>query len=176
MKTEKKQNGTNAANGTNDLDLGDLSLDDLGEMDFSEGPGDALEGVKQTGDVEVDAAAELEAVRKAFLNRKEKVSKDRLWAGLDSEYWFCVCFQTRDQKEAFLKAMKWFEHGDKYLDGKFVAKKLGVTLPPIDLRFVPEKPLRSFVDSVGVIENRGESNEQTSRKTNSKRKRPKGRK
>jgi hypothetical protein len=159
-----------------DLSLGDLSLDDLGEMDLGEAVPDALAGVKETGDVEVDAAAELEAVRKAFLNRKEKASKDRLWAGLDSEYWFCVCFQSRDQKEAFLKAMKWFEHGDKYLDGKFVAKKLGVALPAVDLRFVNEKPLRSFVDTVGIIENRGESNEQTSRKTNSSKRRPKGRK
>ena len=48
----------------------------------------------------------------------------------DTEYWFAMYFQTRDQKEAFLKAMGWFERGDKYLDGTAVAKKLGIELPP----------------------------------------------
>lgn len=48
----------------------------------------------------------------------------------DSEYWFAVYFQTREQKEAFLKAVKWFEHGDKYLDGRWLAKKFNVELPP----------------------------------------------
>jgi hypothetical protein len=48
----------------------------------------------------------------------------------DTEYWFAVYFQTREQKEVFLKAMHWFEHGDKYLDGQYVAKKQGISLPP----------------------------------------------
>jgi len=48
----------------------------------------------------------------------------------DSEYWFAVYFQTRDQKEAFLHAMKWFQHGDKYIDGQWAAKKQGIELPP----------------------------------------------
>lgn len=47
----------------------------------------------------------------------------------DTEYWYAMYFQSREQKEAFLKAMKWFEHGDKYIDGRWAAKKLGIELP-----------------------------------------------
>lgn len=48
----------------------------------------------------------------------------------DSEFWFAVYFQTREQKERFLEAMDWIKHGDKYLDGRWVAKQHGVELPP----------------------------------------------
>lgn len=48
----------------------------------------------------------------------------------DTEYWFAVYFQSREQKEAFLKAMAWFEHGDKYIDGRHAAKLQGIELPP----------------------------------------------
>lgn len=48
----------------------------------------------------------------------------------DTEYWFAVYFQTREQKEHFLQAMKWIQHGDKYLDGRWIAKQHGVELPP----------------------------------------------
>lgn len=55
----------------------------------------------------------------------------------DSEFWVCLVFQTRDQREAFLTAM--LERGlvpadvtkeDKYLSGTELAKSLDVPLPP----------------------------------------------
>lgn len=48
----------------------------------------------------------------------------------DSEYWVCVCFQTREQKEDFLDRMGWTPMGDKYLDGLDVAALHGIKLPP----------------------------------------------
>jgi len=48
----------------------------------------------------------------------------------EPEYWFAVYFQTREQKETFLRLAKWIAHGDKYLDGQWVAKKMGFELPP----------------------------------------------
>ncbi len=64
----------------------------------------------------------------------------------DTEYWFAVYFQSREQKEAFLKAMKWFEHGDKYLDGQYVAKKQGVSLPPRPAPYKVGKLDKKLVD------------------------------
>jgi len=58
---------------------------------------------------------------------------------LDSEYWFCVCFTSREQKEAFLRAAGLYAHGDKYLSGYVVAEKLGIELP--DAELPPEKPV-----------------------------------
>lgn len=46
----------------------------------------------------------------------------------DSEYWCAFAFESRDQKEAFLQALGLLELGDKYLDGRAVAEKLGVNL------------------------------------------------
>lgn len=49
----------------------------------------------------------------------------------DSEHWFAVCFDSREQKEAFLRALKWAQavEADKYLNGVALAAKIGVTLP-----------------------------------------------
>ena len=51
----------------------------------------------------------------------------------DTEFWFAVCFQSRDQKDAFLLATGWMEQtgdSDKYLDGQKLAQALNVKLPP----------------------------------------------
>lgn len=66
---------------------------------------------------------------KAIREGREK-QRQAIQLANDAEYWFAVYFQTREQKEAFLKAVKWFEHGDKYLDGRWLAKKFNVELPP----------------------------------------------
>lgn len=99
---------------------------------------DPWRDVQYTGDRAVDAKAEMSATLKAFAARA-KEEKQRFRDATDSEYWFCVCFQTRAQKEAFLKAMKWLAHGDKYLDGTAVAEREGIELPDADLRFVESK-------------------------------------
>jgi len=67
-----------------------------------------------------------------------KNERDVFLENVDSEYWFCVCFQTREQKEEFLEKMKWLDLGDKYLDGLEVAErqelKLDNPTPPIRKR------------------------------------------
>lgn len=76
---------------------------------------------------EQSAKRELSELEAAFKKRAE-AEQERVMLATDSEYWFAVCFQTRDQKEQFLRALKLIQIGDKYLDGWAVAKKLGVTL------------------------------------------------
>lgn len=88
----------------------------------------------QTGDAELDSEADLDAVQAGFRARASADAGRKL-AATDSEYWFAVCFQTREQKEAFLAAMKLMEHGDKYLDGQVLAQRLGVELPPADVPY-----------------------------------------
>jgi len=93
-----------------------------------------LDSVKLTGNAETDSAAGDSAVLKAFKER-DKAERERFRLATDSEFWFAVCFQSREQKEAFLKAVEWFEHGDKYLDGWYVAKKLGIDIPEVDIKY-----------------------------------------
>jgi len=47
----------------------------------------------------------------------------------DSEYWCALVFQSREQVDAFVRAAGWLLAGDKYIDGRFVAKKMGIRLP-----------------------------------------------
>lgn len=87
-----------------------------------------------TGDHEADSKADLGAVENGFRKRAaDEGARKRL--ATDSEYWACICFQTREQKEAFLTALRLIEFGDKYLDGQVVAERLGVELPAADVPY-----------------------------------------
>jgi hypothetical protein len=79
--------------------------------------------------LEVAAKGEIDSLSKGFLDRMKKEASRRDDA-VDTEHWVAICFQTRGQKEAFLRALGWLEHGDKYLDGRVLAAQLGMTLPP----------------------------------------------
>jgi len=87
-----------------------------------------VELAEQAGNPEIDSASDLDSLHQGFRNRA-KTENARFALTTDSEYWACICFQTREQKEHFLAALKILEFGDKYLDGLLVAKRLGVILP-----------------------------------------------
>lgn len=91
--------------------------DPIGELDY--------EGMSN----EQAATKETSAVLAAFIARS-KAEQERFALATDSEYWVGVCFQTREQKEHFLREAKLLQAGDKYIDGALVAKRLGIALPP----------------------------------------------
>ncbi len=80
------------------------------------------------------ATKETSAVLQAFIARS-KAEQARFLLATDSEYWVGVCFQTREQKEHFLREAKLLQAGDKYIDGALVAKRLGITLPPAQVPY-----------------------------------------
>ena len=92
---------------------------------------------RQTGNPEKDAKADLDEVQKSFRERI-KTENNRFKNTTDNEYWFAMCFQTREQKEAFLKAMNLFLICDKYLDGVEVAKQLGINIPEANVNYLPD--------------------------------------
>ena len=89
---------------------------------------------EQTGDAETDCAADLSELQAGFRKRAKDEGR-RFEQATDTEYWACLCFQTREQKEAFLKALNLLAIGDKYLDGQEVARVLGVELPSADVPY-----------------------------------------
>lgn len=101
----------------------DFSIDSVADIEP-----DPLAKVKYTGDGEVDSLAEMSALKRGFIERANKESARRI-AATDSEYWFCVCFQSREQVEAFLTATHWESPSAKYLDGQKLANRMGVSLP-----------------------------------------------
>lgn len=107
---------------------------------------DPLAGVPYTGNAEADSAAEMAALQSGFAARARQEAA-RFQAATDSEYWCCLCFQSREQKEAFLRCMGWAELGDKYLDGLEIASRQGISLPSSEqLRFVPAKPDKALTE------------------------------
>lgn len=111
-----------------DLQAATLEAADLAPME------DPAIQVEYTGKMETDAKAELDEVAKGFRERRDQEAKRRKKA-TDSEYWVCLCFQTREQVEAFLEATRWAGSDAKYIDGQQVAKKLGVKLPADDVGY-----------------------------------------
>ena len=90
--------------------------------------------IEYTGNDEVDTAQEFNEVQKGFMERN-RAEQERFRLATDSEYWCCLVFQSREQKEQFLQAMKWMVHGDKYIDGVKVAKTLNVELNSVKVPY-----------------------------------------
>lgn len=86
----------------------------------------------------------------AFIKAERQKKRDAWRVTVDPEYWVCVCFQSREQKEGFLTKAGWLDLGEKYLDGLEVAKRLGVEVLPIPLSTktppLAPKSLRKEVD------------------------------
>lgn len=80
---------------------------------------------KDDHDVEKTQKQEVTALQQAFRDRAAR-EKTRFERATDSEFWFAVCFKTREQKEHFLTQLDVKDLGDKYLDGEAVAKRLGL--------------------------------------------------
>lgn len=92
---------------------------------------DPLSGIEYTGDLATDSTAELDELARGFRERTAR-EDERFRLATDSEYWFALCFKSRQEKDAFLKAARLFHIGDKYLDGLAAAAVLGVAMPAPD--------------------------------------------
>ena len=91
-------------------------------------------------ELEANTLSEVNGVLEAFKQRAKNESV-RLQDATDSEYWFAVCFQTREMKEEFLQKAGLIQYGDKYLDGLKVAKTMGVKL---DSPVPPNRKITKF--------------------------------
>jgi hypothetical protein len=107
---------------------GPTSQDDLLAQLNAEPEPDPLADVEYTGDLAADSEAELDALARGFRERTKR-EDERFRLATDSEYWFAVCFKTREDKDAFLTAARLLALGDKYLDGYAVARTLGIPMP-----------------------------------------------
>lgn len=110
---------------------------------------DPLQGIDYENLTNEQAAStEISATLAAFKQRA-KQEQDRFILATDSEYWVGLCFQTRAQKEHFLQAVNLLQHGDKYLDGELLARRMGITLPAADVPYNvsarPDKKLAAMV-------------------------------
>jgi len=142
MLTDKKLDFVSA-----DFEAADF---ELAEFMPADQPGDdPLTALPYTGDPEIDSATELTAIKSAFQVRAEQEDLRRNKA-TDSEYWLCLCFQTREQASAFARGIGG-AITDKYMDGCQVARRLGVEIPADATGFGRVRADRALADlSIGL--------------------------
>ncbi len=93
-----------------------------------------------------EISEELKAIRKD----EKKVAEYMQWTA-DPEYWICICFNTKEERENCLKAIGLpLEYNDRYMWGLDFAKSFGIELTPCphkqkDVYSGREKRLESFV-------------------------------
>lgn len=84
-------------------------------------------------ELESDVEKELLAVEKSFRERMS-VENKRFRDMCDTEYWFCVCFTSREQKDEFLRSLQ-LNPDEKYIDGKELARAVKRPIKTKDLEF-----------------------------------------
>lgn len=111
------------------------------------------DAVDLTGNLEQDIAASNEAMLAAMKNKEwQKRLHEQMQTTCDSAFWVALCFETREQKNAFWKAMNMpYNCSQQYVDGVAVAKAMGIELPglnqfPYKAEARPDKRLNALVD------------------------------
>jgi hypothetical protein len=105
---------------------------------------DPLDDVPQTGDVEADSLAEVAQIERTIAQRKEVAEQDRRRYAADADFWLGCVFQSRAQKEAFLRALPQLPCDEgQYVDGRYLAGLLGVELPEVAIPSSPKKRINS---------------------------------
>lgn len=97
---------------------------------FEPDDADPLAGLPELGDIEANADREVDIALEELLAERRR-QKERWRTTNDDEFWFAVCFQSRQQKEDFLQRAGLHDMGDKYLDGLRLAAHFGVDIQPI---------------------------------------------
>lgn len=107
---------------------------------------DSLEKMEQ------DTIAELSTVENSFRERMKAENK-RFLDMCDTEYWFCVCFTSRAQKEEFLRKIG-IDTDLKYIDGKDMARAYRKAIKTPDLEFAKVQAFgKEYVDLAMGSEN-----------------------
>lgn len=84
-------------------------------------------------ELEESTIAELSEVEKGFRERM-KQENNRFRDMCDTEYWFCVCFTSREQREEFMKKAG-LPTDEKYIDGREMAKAFRKSIKTPDIEF-----------------------------------------
>ena len=87
--------------------------------------------------VEAECLEEMGEVEKGFRERM-KAENDRFRDMCDTEYWGCLCFKSRAQKEEFLQSVG-METDLKYIDGREMARAVKRPVRTPDLQFAKIK-------------------------------------
>jgi hypothetical protein len=102
------------------------------ESVFDDGDDNLFAGVEMTGDLQEDADATMSEALRQIIERK-KATQERFRIATDPEFFLCVCFQSREQKEDFLQKAGWEGLGYKYINGLEVARRMNVDVQAVEI-------------------------------------------
>lgn len=127
-----------------DFSFGDEAEEEKAEADPDEETYDPLANVPVTGSMEKDSIVEVQTLADAFadnpLKKRFRESRREHEIRTDSRYWTCVCFESREQLEQFLKLTKMDADGSlQYIDGRKLAANIGIQLESENPKFIPAK-------------------------------------
>lgn len=89
-------------------------------------------------DLEDAMHEELGEIEKSFRARMEQ-ENNRFRDMCDTEYWVCVCFTSRAQREEFM-AKVGLPTDEKYINGREMAKAFRKSIKTPDLEFAKTRP------------------------------------
>lgn len=146
-KPKKKQSTSEDIWGDDMLSL-DVGFDNESESDALDGvdvAGDCRpsrelpeDGLPAPGTFEQDINAQIGQIGLDIRAARKKAA-DRMKVALDYDTSFQVVFTSIAQRDAFLKASGWEEHGRRYINGLDLAKRLKIKLPPCEYKVMPNR-------------------------------------
>ncbi len=110
-----------------------------------------MPGAKPSTAPDVDGATFLDGVVKETSESFDKLKADikaeqhRFEIVNDSEYWVAFCFESRAQKEEFLRLFDLLQLGDKYIDGLKAARTMGKPLTSPRVRWPKHRENRNWL-------------------------------
>lgn len=98
-------------------------------------------------ELEENTIDELGEVEKSFRERMAR-ENSRFQDMCDTEYWFCVCFTSRAQKEEFMQKAG-LPVDEKYIEGREMAKAFRKSIKTPDLEFAKIQPFgKEYVNRI----------------------------
>lgn len=103
------------------------------------------EGLGDLRQLEESTLEELGGLEKSFRERM-KQENNRFRDMCDTEYWVCVCFTSRAQREEFMTKVG-LPTDEKYIDGREMAKAFRKSIKTPDLEFAQIQPFgKEYID------------------------------
>jgi hypothetical protein len=92
-----------------------------------------------------DRYSRLNAQAKQMANKDASMTEPSFWVSIyfSDASRFEIVFEDRAQKDHFLGALKLVSHGDMFLDGGFVAQKMGLKVPGVEYSRLAGRPAKT---------------------------------